>query len=106
MSYFLAPGTIFHLTLLFSTIITCAIAIYAFTNFKISSHIIVATATIANINLFYHQKYLWLFIILIPIIWARYVLNVHNLVELTSGFILAATILLLGLLLFGWPAVP
>lgn len=106
LTYLLTNSTIFHLTLLFSTICATFIVIYAFTNFKISAHIAVATITIANTNLFFGLKYLWLFILLIPIIWARYVLKVHTLAELISGFALTASMLLLGLFLFGWPAVP
>lgn len=105
-TYFLTNATTFHLTLLFSTIIVTFMGIYAFTSFKASAHIAVATVTIASINLFFHQQYLWLFSLLIPIIWARYVLKVHTLAELIGGFTITASILLLGLLLFGWPAVP
>ena len=105
LSYLLTNPTTFHLVLLFCAIIVITIIIYAFTNFKISGHIIVATATIANINLFYHQKFLWLFLLLIPIIWARYTLKVHTLSELIGGFFLTAGILFLGLFLFGYPAV-
>lgn len=106
LTYFLTNSTIFHLTLLFSSIIVTFIAVYAFTNFKISAHIAVATITMANINLFFGLNYLWLFLILIPIIWARYILKVHTLAELISGFLLPSAMLLLGLFLFGWPSVP
>jgi hypothetical protein len=106
LTYLLTNRTIFHLTLLFSAIVVATILIYAFTNFKISAHIVTATTTIAAINLFFNQKLLWLFLLLIPIIWARYTLKVHTLKELIAGFILSSSILILALCVFGWPKVP
>jgi len=106
LSYLLTDGTIFHLTLLFSTIVIAIISIYSLTNFKLSTHTAIATITFATINLFYEQKFLWLFLLLFPIVWARLKLKVHTLSELVGGFILPTVILFLGLLLFGWPKIP
>lgn len=80
--------------------------IWTIFNFKISGHIIMATVTIAGVNLFLGRQFLWLFLLLIPIIWARSTLKVHTLAQLLAGFILPTVIMLLALLLFGWPAVP
>lgn len=106
LTYFLTNTTTFHLTILFSTIVLATLAIYTFTNFKISGHIIVATVTIANLNLAFGLKYFWLFLLIIPIIWARHTLKVHTLTELIAGLILPGVIIIAALLLFGWPAVP
>lgn len=106
LTYLLTNQTVFHLSLLLGLIILAMIFIWSFLNFKISGHIIIATVTFAGVNLYFHNNFLWLFILLIPIIWARYVLKIHTLAQLIAGFILPATIGLLALLLFGYPAVP
>ena len=102
----LTNETIFHLSLLLSAIMITMVLIWTFFNFKISGHIVIATLTFAGINLFYHQKFWWLFPIIFVIIWARNKLKVHTLAELVAGFLMPAIIMFLALLLFGWPAVP
>lgn len=101
----LTNTTTFHLTLLFSVIITGITLVYIFTNFKISSHIAVATITFAAINLYFGMNYLWLYLLLIPIIWARHTLKVHSLSQLLAGFLLPTALMILAVLIFGWPKV-
>lgn len=102
----LTNETIFHLSLLLSAIMVTMVLTWSFLNFKISGHIVIATLTFAGINLFYHQKFWWLFFLIPAIIWARNKLKIHTLAQLTAGFIMPATIVFLALLLFGWPVVP
>lgn len=102
----LTNETVFHLSLLLSVIAISMILIWTFFNFKISAHIIVATGTFAGVNLFFHMQFLWLFLLLIPIIWARLILKMHTLPQLIAGFILPSVIILVAVLIFGWPAVP
>ncbi len=106
LTYWLTNQTIFHLSLLLSLIIAGMVLTWVIFNFKISNHLVIATVTFAGVNLFFHFKFWWLFILLIPIIWARYVLKMHTLAQLIWGFILPAAIGLLAILLFGYPAVP
>lgn len=106
LTYFLTNPTTFHLSLLFSVVLLTMIFIWSFFNFKISGHVIIATITFAGVNLYFHNNFLWLFVLLIPIIWARYTLKMHTLAQLIAGFVLPATIGLFALLLFGYPAVP
>lgn len=98
--------TIFHLNLVFLTIFSAMVAIWVIFNFKISGHTTIATCTFLAINLFFHLKLMWLFLLLIPIIWSRLVLKMHTFSQLAAGIILPAVISLTALLLFGWPAVP
>ncbi len=106
LTYFLTNQTVFHLSLVLAVIAFSMVFTWAFLNFKISGHLVIATSTFAGINLFYHLKFWWLFILLVPIIWARSVLKVHTLPQLLAGFIMPTIIMLLALLLFGYPAVP
>lgn len=106
LTYFLTNQTIFHLTLVFSFIALANSLIYLFSSFKISAHMAGATIVFAGVNLFYHLRFMWLFLLLIPIAWARYTLKIHTLLELITGATLTFGILLLALLLFGYPAVP
>lgn len=106
MTKLLTNETIFHLSLLLSAIGISLILIWIFFNFKISAHIVVATGTFAGINLFFHMRFLWLFLLLIPIIWARLELKMHTFPQLVAGFLLPTVITLAAVLLFGWPAVP
>lgn len=102
----LTNETIFHLSLLLSLIGFLVILIWLFFNFKISAHIVVATGTFAGLNLFFHMQYLWLFLLLIPIIWARHELKMHTYFQLIAGFIMPTIVTLLAILIFGWPKVP
>lgn len=106
LTYLLTNQTIFHLTLLFNSIIVVMMMIYSFSNFKVSAHIAILTVTIATVNLFYHLNYLWLFLLIIPVVWARYILKIHTLRELAAGFLIPIIIMATGILLFGWPQVP
>lgn len=106
LTYLLTTPTLFHLSLLLTVIIILAIAVSSLLHFKISGHIILATITVSGIILFFGFNYIWLYIILLPIIWARYTLKVHTLPQLIAGFILPTVIILLALLFFGWPQIP
>jgi hypothetical protein len=103
LTYFLTDQTIFHLGLVLILIINLTVAIWSVFNFKISAHATLATCTFLAINLFFHLKFLWLFILLIPIIWARKTLKMHSMAQLVAGIILPMVISLMALLLFGWP---
>lgn len=98
--------TIFRLSLLLSAVILSMGTIWVVFNFKISGHIVVATLAISTVVLFFGFQFFWLFILLIPIMWARLTLKVHTIPELLGGVILPTTIMLTALLLFGWPQVP
>lgn len=104
--YFLTNSTLFHLSLVLAVIMIAGIFITSILKFKISGHMILASMAIANFNLFFHMGYLWLYFLLIPIAWARYTLKVHTAKELLAGIILANGIMLLALLIFGWPNIP
>lgn len=106
LTYILTNSTIFHLSLLFSLIVFLELFVWSFFNFKISAHISAVIITVMGINLFYHQQFLWLFALVIPIIWARSVLKMHTLTQLIAGFLLSFGVLMLAIYLFGWPAIP
>lgn len=104
--YFLTNSTLFHLSLVLATIMVASIFVTSILKFKISGHMILASMAIANFNLFFHMGYLWLYLLLIPIAWSRYTLKKHTFNELFAGVILSNGIMILALLIFGWPAVP
>ena len=104
--FLLTNTTIFHLALVLALIILVSVYITAILKFKISGHMILASLTFAGINLFFDMKFLWVYILLLPIAWARYTLKVHTVKELLAGTILSNGIMLLALLIFGWPTVP
>lgn len=106
LTYLLTNQTVFHLSLLLSFNILMLIFIWSFFNFKVSAHVGTAVITFSGVNLYFHNKFLWLYLLIIPIIWARYTLKMHTLPQLIAGFILPTTTILLAILLFGWPAVP
>ncbi len=105
LTYFLTNWTIFHLGLLLSAILLTMSAIWVIFDFKISGHMAVATITFAYINLLFGLTFLWLFLLLIPIGWARWHLKLHTPKELTAGFALPIIYMLLALAIFGWPGV-
>lgn len=102
----LTNETTFHLSILLSTIVLIMAASYKYFNFKISGHMIIAVVTFSGINLYFHQQFLWLFLLIIPIIWARYTLKVHKMTELLAGLIMPLVVSAIAVLLFGWPSVP
>lgn len=106
LTYLLTNQTIFHLSLVLIVIINSMVIIWSLFNFKISGHTVIATCTFLALNLFFHLKFLWLFILLIPIVWARLVLKMHTLAELIAGIILPIAVSLTAITLFGWPNVP
>ncbi len=97
--------TIFHLSLLLSVIVITMLLIYLFFRFKVSGHLALAALTVSAINLYWDRQFLWLFLLLIPLVWARHTLKVHTLSELISGFLIPEGIILLALAIFGWPKV-
>lgn len=103
---YLTNQTIFHLTLLAGGIGIILFLITAVLRFRISLHISAASGVFWGINFLTHFKFLWLFILLIPVIWSRYVLKAHTLAELTAGLILTNGLIILAILLFGLPRVP
>lgn len=105
LTYLFTNSTIFHLSLLFSAIMLTGVMFWIFDK-KISAHMIVAVATFSTINLYFHLQFLWIFLLLVPIFWARYTLNVHSGKQLIAGILMPLGFIFLGLLLFGWPAVP
>lgn len=106
LTYLLTNQTVFHLSLLLSAILLAVVFLWAFANFKISGHAAVATITFAGVNLFFHLQFLWLFLLLVPIVWARLELKLHTPKQLAAGIFLPLIFMGLSLLLFGYPAVP
>ncbi len=102
----LTSSTIYHLAQLGTVLIITLIGITTIFKFKISLHTAAASAVFWGINFLTHFQYPWLFLLLIPIIWARYVLKIHTAIELFSGLILANSLIILAVLLFGLPSVP
>lgn len=106
LTFFLTNQTIFHLGILLSAIIATMIFFWAFLNRKVSGHMTIAVITFAGINLFFQLKFLWLFVLLIPIYWARIVLDIHTKRQLIAGIIIPIVYIVIALILFGWPRVP
>lgn len=104
-TYFFTNKTIFHLSLLLSAIILTMIFFWTFLNRKVSGHMTIAVITFAGINLFLQLKFLWLFLLLIPIFWARITLNVHTKRQLIAGLIIPLIYIASAVLFFGWPKV-
>lgn len=102
----LTNPTIFHLSLLMTVGIISGIISYVFLHFKISAHVMIASGVFWGINFMTHNEYPWLFILLLPLIWSRLVLKQHTMTELIAGLIVANGIMVVAVLLFGWPAVP
>jgi len=106
MSYYLTNETIFHLGILLSAIIATMIFFWAFLDRKVSGHMVIAFVTFSGINLFFHLQFLWIYLLIIPIYWARITLGVHTPKQLLAGIFIPAFYILVGILLFGWPNVP
>ena len=106
LSKLLIDGTVFHLSLVLSVIILAMMLIWSLFNFKISGHIVIATCTFMTINLYFHLKFIWLFLLLFPIIWARKTLKMHTFAELAAGIILPMAISLAAVIIFGYPNIP
>ncbi|KKU91040.1 MAG: hypothetical protein UY21_C0013G0023 [Microgenomates group bacterium GW2011_GWA1_48_10] len=106
LTYLLTTLTVFHLSLLLSVIILTLVLFYHSLKLKVSAHIALATLTISSLILFFGLNYTWLFLGLIPIMWARKTLKVHTWPELAAGFLIPAAIILLAMAIFGWPNIP
>lgn len=104
--YFLTDSTTFHLSLVLAAVILTTTFVTAVLKYKISAHMVLASLTFGGINLYFHLQFLWLYLLLIPIAWARYILKKHTVDQLVAGTVLSNGIMLLALLIFGWPAVP
>ena len=104
--WYLTNNTIFHLSLLAGLLTISAFIITLVFHFKISLHMMAASGVFWGVNFLTHFNYWWLFLLLIPIVWARKTLKVHTLTELIGGLILANSLIILATLLFGWPKVP
>ena len=75
----------------------------------VAGSVVMVIANTLYVEFLLPQKYTALilsFLLIIPIIWARYVLKAHSLSQLIAGFILPAAITLGAVFFFGWPAVP
>lgn len=105
LTYFFTNNTIFHLQLLLSVILLTMILFWIF-NKKISGHMVISIIVFSGINLFFHLRFWWLFFLIVPIFWARLTLNVHSLKQLLAGIFMPLFYIALGLILFGWPAIP
>ena len=105
LAYFLTSPTIFHLSLLAGLIAALIYLITTLFKFKISVHTALASGVFWGINFLTHFKFWWLFFFLIPIVWSRYVLKVHNLSELLAGIILTNSLIIIAILLFGLPKI-
>ncbi|MCL4398111.1 hypothetical protein M1403_03785 [Patescibacteria group bacterium] len=106
LTWLLTNSTVFHLSLLMTVGIIAGIFCYAVLRFKISAHMMVASGAFWGVNFMTHSKYLWLFLLLIPLVWARLVLKQHTKEELIAGLIISNGIMATAVLLFGWPGVP
>ena len=106
LTFGLTNVTIFHLGILLSAITATMIFSWAFLNLKVSGHMVIAFVTFSGINLFFHLQYLWIYLLIIPIYWARITLGVHTPKQLLAGIFIPAVYILAGVLLFGWPNVP
>ena len=102
----LTNPTVYHLAELSGLIIFAIFAITIFFNYKISNHVAAASGVFWGINFLTHFQFPWLFLLLGPIIWSRYVLKVHTIRQLIGGLILSNGLIILALLIFGWPNVP
>lgn len=105
-TWFLTDQTIFHLALLCTFGIIVGIISYVYFHFKISAHIMIASGVFWGVNFMTHIKYWWLFLLLIPLIWARLKLKQHTWVELIAALVVVNIIDIVAILLFGWPRVP
>lgn len=101
--WLLTTSTLFRMTLLFDAIVFVMILFYKYLELKASVHIMFATIAFASIILFFGFQYFWIFIFLLPIMWARRTLKVHTWPELLVGFFVPATLMIAALLIFGWP---
>jgi hypothetical protein len=68
---------------------------------KISLHAATMAAMVTILVLFYGLIFVWLYLLLIPIIWARLVLRQHNVAQLSAGVLLGALLPLIAYKLFG-----
>lgn len=106
ITYLLTTQTIFHLSLLFSVIVCILIFSYSILNFKASGHMAIATIAFSTINLFFHNNFLWLFFLLLPIAWSRFVLKAHTKIELLAGVLIPAICIIFAIFIFGEPQIP
>lgn len=64
------------------------------TRWKISFHGGLNTLTFCTVNYFYHWRFWWLLLLLIPIGWARIIMHKHTLAQFLAGSVLCAAIFL------------
>ncbi len=65
------------------------------TRWKISFHSGLNTLAFCTVNYLYNWRLWWLFLLLIPIGWARLALQKHNLAQLIAGMLISAAIFLI-----------
>ncbi len=104
--YVFTNETVFHLYLLALAIGLVLFGVTAICKFKASIHMALAVVVFSAVNLYLQMKFWWLFFLLLPIAWARWVLKKHTWGQLAAGVIIPVVIILLALCFFGWPKVP
>ncbi len=93
---------IFHLALITTLQIIIGITLYTYFHFKASAHMMIASGTFWGVNFMTHGSFWWLFLLLIPLMWARLKLKQHSFKELIAGLLVINVLDILALLFFGW----
>lgn len=106
LTRFLTNQTIYHLALLAGMVTAATFAITAVFKSKISMHAAASSGVFWGVNFLTHFRYWWLFLLLIPIVWARHRLKIHTGYELVAGILLANGLIILAVFIFGLPAAP
>lgn len=102
----LTSPAIIYLSILMSAGIVTGIFCIVVLRYKVSAHMAIASAVFWGINFLTHNKYLWLFLLLIPLFWARLELKQHTIKQLVAGLLIANVLTGAFVYFFGWPAVP
>lgn len=86
------------LILCFLTLAVTAITFF----WKISVHAVANTTFILYLNFLFGWQYFWLFLILPPLLWARFVLKKHTPKQLLAGVLLPTVVVLSFFLVLGY----
>lgn len=92
LSYF-ADRTLFIVSL--AVLVSTLILVIITTRWKISFHGGLNTLLLMTVNYLYNWRFWWLFLLLIPIGWARLVLKKHDLGQFIAGTAVCATVFML-----------
>lgn len=101
----LTNPAIIYLSLLMTVGVIAGVISIVVLRYKVSAHMAIASATFWGVNFLTHNKFLWLFFMLIPIYWARRELKQHTWKQLIAGLLLANALTIVFIFLFGWPKV-